>query len=142
VIFLRSLFALDKRCLRGCRQWVAEKGRQLTGAAALAALGPGRAGCCLKTCTLTSRDAQTPQATGFGSKHPAPDLNPQPFPLIASRTGFAMAGFSRKPLRNPGTSITGEEKTAVTQPLPLPLGMIAIRQFEIQAEKMLPSLQI
>lgn len=43
-------------------------------------------------------------------------------------------------LRNPSMKSTSEKRTVVTQPLPLPLGAIAIRQFEIQAEEILPSL--
>ena len=43
-------------------------------------------------------------------------------------------------LRNPSMKSTSEEQTVVTQPLPLPPGMIAIRQFEIQAEEILLSL--
>lgn len=43
-------------------------------------------------------------------------------------------------LRNPSMKSISKEQTIVTQPLPLPLGTIAIRQLEIQAEEILPSL--
>lgn len=88
------------------------------------------------TCS-TSGDAQPYQAVGSASKYPAQDLSPplQPLPLLAGGIGFAMAT-----LRNPSMKSTSEEQTVVTQPLPLPPGTIAIRQFEIQAEEILPSL--